>query len=241
MFVWEKWSCHLIVQGFWCACGVVLHINYMLFSAHCVVLQGTENETKPLNFASFSVHFFSIIVCHTSSSISSPSLPSSTAALILVHLFPLKLWFYLLLWLVFTHRVPWSHIPYAHIFVFPCFLSPFIGSIHSFDLKAAYSIYVDLSLTHSLIHSPIVCMSIFRCYSPFFRLFYPNSSSSLISYLTNEWIEIWFDVRIIYFSVHSNSTYYLISLCLFVLRLLLPLRPLLLLLPSSLLVVIRVL
>lgn len=148
MFVWEKWSCHLIVQGFWCACGVVLHINYMLFSAHCVVLQGTENETKPLNFASFSVHFFSIIVCHTSSSISSPSLPSSTAALILVHLFPLKLWFYLLLWLVFTHRVPWSHIPYAHIFVFPCFLSPFIGSIHSFDLKAAYSIYVDLSLVY---------------------------------------------------------------------------------------------
>lgn len=101
--------------------------------------------------------------------------------------------------------------------------------------------YLCGSFTHSLIQSPIVCLSIFRCYSPFFRLFYPNSSSSLISYLTNEWIEIWFDVRIIYFSVHSNSTYYLISLCLFVLRLLLPLRPLLLLLPSSLLVVIRVL
>lgn len=52
MFVWEKWSSHLMVQGFWCvcvcACSFAVHINYMLLNAlcACIYIRTARNQTK---------------------------------------------------------------------------------------------------------------------------------------------------------------------------------------------------
>lgn len=123
-----------------------------------------------------------------------------------------------------THSIAHQII---QIFFSLSFLSPFIiRSIHHsrliwkqlilfiyrFFFASKPLLFATFSLIHPFSSQLLFSLSLSFIFLPFASLL-PNSSS-LISYLTNEWIEIWFDVRIIYFivCVHSNSTrlYYII-------------------------------
>lgn len=114
---------------------------------------------------------------------------------------------------------------HTRILCFPCLLSLRSSDLSTRLIWKRLILFVDrsffateslLSASHSLTHSlgPLCVCQFFVAILASFFASSTQTSSSLISYLTNEWIEIWFDVRIIYFSVHSNSTYYLIFLCL---------------------------